>query len=252
MHLDHVALASRDSLPVLDVLVGELGGTVLQGAVQTGFRPVQVRMGDAERGMIIELLEPYGVEESDFLERFLQSRGPGPHHLTFKVDDLVAELDRVRTAGLTPTGVLLDSPRWKEAFLAPADAHGTVVQLAQGGLEFPTFADQFASARTVGPYGEPRWWPEPAPRAPEPTFLDQVVVSTPVLDAATAFYTGVLCGTATERGGGVRDITWPGGGCIRLEEDTSRAPGIVRLELTGPGPARTLTLAGTPLVVTPA
>ena len=164
MHLDHVALASRDSFAILDVLVGDLGGTVLQGAIQTGFRPVQVRMGDAERGLTIELLEPYGVEEFDFLERFLQARGPGPHHLTFKVADLAAEIDRVRAAGYHPTGILLDNPRWKECFLAPAEAHGTVVQLAQDDSNlYPSFAVHFAEARAGRPYGEPKWWDDPRP-----------------------------------------------------------------------------------------
>ena len=35
--------------------------------------------------MTIELLEPWAVEQTDFLERFLARHGDGPHHLTFKV-----------------------------------------------------------------------------------------------------------------------------------------------------------------------
>jgi len=253
MQIDHVALASYDSVPVLNTLVAEFGGTVLQGAISVGFRPVQVRVGDASRGMTIELLEPYRVEQFDFLARFLDTRGPGPHHLTFKVHDLAAELDRVRDAGLTPTGVLLDSPRWKEAFLAPADAHGTVVQLAEGGLDlYPTFADHFAAAEAGNPYGEPKWWPDPPARAVERSWLDRVVVSTPVPDAALAFYTDVLQGTVAARGDGFVDVTWPAGGCVRLEADAHRAPGIVRLDVVGPGPARDVVLAGATLAVRPA
>ena len=251
MHLDHVALASRDSQAVMRVLVGELGGTVTQGAISPGFRPVQVRMGNVERGMTIELLEPHRVEEFDFLERFLDDRGPGPHHLTFKVDDLVAALARVEAAGLHPTGVFLDSPRWKECFLHPAEAHGTVVQLAEGGFVYPSFAEHFAAARAGNPYGEPRWWDDPGPRAPEPTFLDRVVVATPALDAATAFYTDLLGGTVGEAASDRRDIVWADGGCVQLEADADRPAGIVRLECTGPGPARTVTLAGTALVINP-
>lgn len=253
MLLDHVALASRRSFDALDVLVGDLGGTVLQGAVQTGFRPVQVRMGDAVRGMTIELLEPYRVEKRDFLARFLEARGPGPHHLTFKVDDLAAEIDRVQAAGLHPTGILLDATRWKECFIAPHEAHGTVVQLAQDdSFLYPSFAAHFAEARAGRPYGEPKWWDDPRPRAEAATILDRVVVATPVLDATTAFYVDLLEGTVAGEGTGWRDVTWPGGGCVRLETDGSRAPGIVRLDCTGPGPSRTVTVAGTPLVITAA
>jgi methylmalonyl-CoA/ethylmalonyl-CoA epimerase len=251
VRLDHVALASRDSQAIMRVLVRELGGTVTQGAVQAGFRSVQVCMGDAERGMIVELLEPDRVEEHDFLERFLEQRGPGAHHLTFKVDDLVAELDRVRAAGLHPTGIFLDSPRWKECFLHPGEAHGTVVQLAQGGLDaYPTFAEHFAAAHAGRPYGEPVWWEDPGPRAPEPTILEHVVVSTPELSATTAFYTDVLAGEVVGEGAGTRDLAWPGGR-VRLELDPDRPPGIARLDCTGPGPARTLTLAATQLAIRP-
>jgi methylmalonyl-CoA/ethylmalonyl-CoA epimerase len=208
-------------------------------------------MGDAERGMTVELLEPYRVEEHAFLERFLTDRGPGPHHLTFKVDDLAAELDRIRAAGLHPTGVLLDSPRWKECFLHPAEAHGTVVQIAQGGLDaYPTFAEHLAAARAGHPYGEPVWWEDPGPRAEATVFLDRVVVTTPALDGATAFYTEVLEGVVAADDAHGRDVVWPGG-CIRLVRDTDRAPGIARLECSGPGPTRTITVAGTDLAIAP-
>lgn len=251
MRLDHVALATRDALPVLDTLVGDLGGTVLQGAEQAGIRPIQVRVGDAERGMTVELLEPFRTDEADFLERFLRDRGEGPHHLTFKVPDLVAEVARLEAAGLHPVGVLLDSPRWKEAFLTPSEAHGTVVQFAQGGLEFPSFAAQFASARVDGPYGEPRWWPDPPPRASEASYVECVVVSTPALPATTAFYADVCGGAVTESTPDAVRLEWPGG-AVRLVEDASRPPGILRLDAVGPGPARELVLAGTPVLIRPA
>ena len=102
MDLDHVALATRDVRDALDILVGELGGTVLFGGHSIGFRPMQVRLGDATDGMNIELLEPWEPEKNDFLERFVTRHGAGPHHLTFKVDDLLAAMERVRAAGYQP------------------------------------------------------------------------------------------------------------------------------------------------------
>ena len=255
MDLDHVALASRDSQAVMRVLVQDLGATVMQGAVQAGFRPVQLRMGDARRGMTLELLEPYRVEQHDFLERFLVARGPGPHHLTFKVDDLAAEIDRLRAAGLHPTGIFLDSDRWKECFLHPAEAHGTVVQLAQGGLDaYATYADHFAAfaaARAGNPYGEPVWWDDPGPRAPAPTYLDRVVLATPEPAAAVALYTGVLGGTVGSEADGWTDVEWPGG-CLRITPAGDGPTGVVRLECTAAGAPRTVTVAGTDLVVTAA
>jgi catechol 2,3-dioxygenase-like lactoylglutathione lyase family enzyme len=224
---------------------------LIQGAHAVGFRPLHVRMGDAEAGMMIELLEPYAVEQSDFLERFLQARGEGVHHLTFKCDDLVVELDRLLALGFSPVNVHVESPDWKELFLTPKEAHGTVVQLTEGGYLFSSFAEQFAHAREHGPWTQPQWWRDPPPRAEPPSYLHRIVVRTPALDDTVAFYTDILHATVAAESASSVDVVWGGGGRIGLELDRIEPPGVARLELTGPGPARRITLAGTELVVEP-
>ena len=54
--LHHVALATRDAGAALQPLVGDLGGLVMMGGENVGFRSYQVRLGDAVDGMTIELL----------------------------------------------------------------------------------------------------------------------------------------------------------------------------------------------------
>jgi catechol 2,3-dioxygenase-like lactoylglutathione lyase family enzyme len=250
--LHHVALATRDAGALLQPLVGELGGALTTGGENVGFRSYQVRLGDADEGMTIEILEPWHPERFDFLERFVARHGDGPHHLTFKVPDLAATLTRVRAAGYTPVGVSLEDPRWKEAFLQPREAHGTVVQLAQAASPFPDDAAELRSALEGGPHGDPPWWPEPPARAQDATVLRRVVMATPAVDAALGFFAGVLGGAVHAAGGddhGAVELAWRGAGRIRLEPDAGVAPGIVRLELDSPGPARELELAGTRLVV---
>src|SRR5256885_16639991 len=102
MDLDHVALATRDVREALDVLVGELGGTVLFGGNSVGVRPMQLRLGEATGGMNIELLEPWGVERNDFLARFVAPPGPGPHHLPLTADEPAATPARAPSAGYRP------------------------------------------------------------------------------------------------------------------------------------------------------
>jgi catechol 2,3-dioxygenase-like lactoylglutathione lyase family enzyme len=249
MDLDHVALATRDVTPALDVLVGQLGGTVLFGGHGPGFRPVQVRLGDADEGMTIELVEPWDVQTNDFLERFLARHGNGPHHLTFKVDNIETTLDRVRQAGYRPMGIDLSDPDWKEAFLHPREAHGTVVQLAEAHHGFETRAELLAHVRDHGPNGHPRWWPDP----PSPTgvrgFLRRAVVATPSLTSGLGFFAGVLGGDETTVGEGWVELGWPGGGRVRLERRAEAGPRIDRLEGDVDGPARELTVAGARLVL---
>ena len=251
MHLDHVALATRDAGPALRVLVGELGAHILSGGHGVGFRPMQVFLGDRESGMKVELLEPWDFEQNDFLDRFLTRHGDGPHHLTFKVADLEATIERVRALGCTPVGIELSDPIWREAFLTPKEAHGTVVQLAESSSPYGSPLEEYAAYCEHGPGGEPMWWPQDIVRADSTGWLRRVVLATPTLGATSDFYTTVLDGTVEESDDRSVSLVWPGGGRIRLEERRDAEPGLDRLEVEGPGPERVLTVAGTRIAVAP-
>ena len=127
IELDHVAIAVRDVGEPLRVIVGELGSLVMHGGAAVGFRAMQIDCG----ACAIELLEPWNVEINDFLKRFLERSGQGPHHLTFKTDDIERELARVEEAGYHPTGVNLGNPWWQEAFLHPKETGGVLIELCE-------------------------------------------------------------------------------------------------------------------------
>lgn len=251
MRLDHVALATRHVDEALRALVGRLGATVTDGGEWTGFRSLQVFVGDETGGMKVELLEPWHIERNDFLERFLARHGDSAHHLTFKVDDLEVELGRLASAGLTPVAVDLSSPQWREAFLLPRDAHGTVVQLADSSFATGLPLDEYRAALRHGVAGEPRWWPEPPPPGDVRTYLRRVVLRTRDLPSARRFFVDLLRGSPVGRDGDDRlELEWPGGGRVLLEHAPDGPAGIDRLELEGP--AADLTVAGTRMLVGPA
>jgi catechol 2,3-dioxygenase-like lactoylglutathione lyase family enzyme len=249
MRLDHVALATRDVSEALAVLVGDFGAPIISGGVYPGFRPLQVFLGDEDGGMKVELLEPSNIEQNDFLERFLTRHGDGPHHLTFKVDDLAATIEHMRAAGYGPVGIDLSDPQWREAFLLPKEAHGTVVQLAESNAPYATPLAEYRAFLEHGVNGEPRWWPDPPARASSTTYLRRVVLRTRSLGAATEFFTGLLGGTALEQGEGWMELGWPGDGLLRVEEHLDADPGVDRLELEGDRPRREVVVAGTRLVI---
>lgn len=248
MRLDHVALATRDVTDPLATLVGRLGGTVVSGGEWVGFRTMQVFLGGDSGGMKVELLEPWDVQRSDFLERFLQRHGAGPHHLTFKVDDLPATIERVSVAGLTPVAVDLTQPEWREAFLLPRDAHGTVVQLADSNLATGLPLDEYRAATTNGVMGSPKWWPDPPPRAADRARLRSIVLRVRDGAAARRFFGDLLGGSSTATtADDAFELEWPGGGRLRFEVAPDTPPGIARLDLEG-NPAD-LEIARTRLVV---
>jgi methylmalonyl-CoA/ethylmalonyl-CoA epimerase len=122
---DHVAVAVyriTDALPLFRDL---LGGRPGDSGAGSGFTFQQLTFP----GGTVELLEPRG--EDSFLHRFLANRGPGLHHVTFKVDGLPEWAARLRAAGYTVVGERYETPEWRELFVHPKSGHGVLVQLAE-------------------------------------------------------------------------------------------------------------------------
>ena len=124
MTLDHVAVAVHSIKDALRLYRDALGGEYLMGGDTDSWRWLQVRFPNGGK---VELLEPLG---EGFLSRFLEKHGEGLHHMTFKTEDIEAAIEHVRSLGYELVDVNLDDPYWKEAFLRPSGAHGTLIQLA--------------------------------------------------------------------------------------------------------------------------
>lgn len=80
---------------------------------------------------LIELLE--AREPGSPIDRFVQRRGPGIHHICFFVDDLGAALERCRAAGIR---LIDETPRIGAegkpiAFLHPASTGGVLIELTE-------------------------------------------------------------------------------------------------------------------------
>jgi len=230
LQLDHVAIGLADAAPVAKVLAGQFGGTVLGGGSPpgAGFRAMQVHMGEPDApGMTVELLEPYASEANDFLQRFVERHGDGPHHLTFKTDDIVGELERLRSLAVEPVGVKFSNVQWQEMFIHPKAAHGVVVQIAQTpeGLTDPSVLVSARRAKGHMIFVGDDWWGS-IDRGGASARLRRVVLGSPTPEKTVEFYCTVLQG---EDSGGGR-ILWTGGELAVVERADL---GVVRLELDG-------------------
>lgn len=128
--LDHIAIAVRsieESLPVFELLTGGKGSPV-ERVDDQGVNVVFVGEGVGR----LELLEPLSDESS--VARFLERRGPGLHHLAYRVPDLQAALDRLAAVGVQ----LIDERPRKGAhdrlvaFLHPKSTGGVLIELVEG------------------------------------------------------------------------------------------------------------------------
>ena len=128
-YLDHVAVAVHSIKAALPLFRDILGGEYLMGGdVADTWRWFQLRYPDGRK---IELLEPLG---EGFLTKFLEKRGEGLHHITFKTDDIHAAVEELERSGYELVDKRLDADNWKEAFLRPKSAHGTLIQIAQSSM----------------------------------------------------------------------------------------------------------------------
>jgi len=193
--LDHLALGTPALSAGWELFADVLGGAWAYGGDSPGYWWGQLKFASGPK---IELLTPTGGPDAAFLDRFLASRGAGPHHFNFLVSDIETALARIKAAGIDPVGVNLANPGWKEAFLHPRAAHGIVIQVAQQDGS-PTSAP-------------PRELPEPGP----PTRLDLIEHHVSDLDGAVRLFRDVLDGRLEAAGAGTAELTWPGGKRIKL------------------------------------
>ncbi|MHB8466300.1 MAG: VOC family protein [Acidimicrobiales bacterium] len=208
IHLDHVALAFERRTDAWPRYGGELPGRYIAGGTGNGFANYQLEYAN---GMRLEVLEPAEVERNDFLRRFLDRSGAGPHHLTFKVDDIKGAIRAVEGAGYQPVGVNIEFPGWKELFLHPKEMPGIVIQIAQSAGE------GWAATPPVG---------FPAPRTADAATLERVVHAAADMDQALRVFRDLLGGVEEANDGSTVDLAWPGAGRIRLVSGPSVAPWV--------------------------
>jgi methylmalonyl-CoA epimerase len=127
--LDHVAIAVPSiagALPVYELLTGGSGSPAERVEAQ-GVNVAFVGEGTGR----IELIEPLSPDSP--VGRFLQKRGPGLHHLAYRVPDLEATLRRLQEEGVR----LIDQqPRFGAhgrmiAFLHPESTGGVLIELVE-------------------------------------------------------------------------------------------------------------------------
>src|SRR5690348_18269077 len=89
--LDHIGIAVKSADAARKFFEDTLGARFLHESARAedGFRVLNFDL----QGLIIELIEPVG--ENSFVQKFIDTRGEGMHHLTFNVPnsrERVAEL----------------------------------------------------------------------------------------------------------------------------------------------------------------
>ena len=81
-----------------------------------------------EQGMV-ELIS--SNDPDNFINRFIDKRGEGLHHITLQVEDLAEAVQFLESKGISVVDVNMDDPTWKEAYISPRSSFGVLIQLAE-------------------------------------------------------------------------------------------------------------------------
>ena len=123
----HLGIAVTDLDAALSFYTGVLGVPCRGPENVDGARIIHLDFGESE----VELLEPATPDSP--IGRFLAKRGPGLHHVCYRVPDLDAAVAACRQAGYT---LIDDTPRpgangRRITFLHPKSTHGTLIELTE-------------------------------------------------------------------------------------------------------------------------
>jgi methylmalonyl-CoA/ethylmalonyl-CoA epimerase len=127
--IDHTGIAVADLDAALSFYGGVLGLPLVhrETLVSQGVEAVLLDIGDAHLELIAPLDPDAGVA------RFLEQRGPGLHHLAYRVDDIEAALASLSAAGVR---LIDERPRIgirgsRVAFLHPQATGGVLTEIVE-------------------------------------------------------------------------------------------------------------------------
>jgi methylmalonyl-CoA epimerase len=131
MKIDHIGIAVKSIAAALKVYEQAVG-LKLAGYDEVDDQGVRVAMLDIGESRI-ELLEPTRPESP--VEKFMNKRGEGIHHIAVRVDNIEEALERLKTAGIR---LIDEKPKrgahnTRIAFIHPASTHGVLMELVEHG-----------------------------------------------------------------------------------------------------------------------
>ncbi len=128
VQISHIGIAVKDLDAAIKTYTAALGIELdeIVESPETGMKAAMLPMENSA----IELLAPIGDE--GIIQRFLENRGEGIHHVSIEVDDIVKSLESLSNQGVqlidkTPR----DGIEGKVAFIHPKSMNGVLIELVE-------------------------------------------------------------------------------------------------------------------------
>jgi methylmalonyl-CoA/ethylmalonyl-CoA epimerase len=135
MRLDHIGIAVADVAAADELITRLLGRTPYKQEVVAEQSVITSFFDAGAKEAKLELVAPEGSKGP--IQKYLEKRGPGIHHLAFEVDDIRAEMKRLAEDGFQ---LLQEEPSEGAdnklvCFLHPKSTGGVLVEICQSRKE---------------------------------------------------------------------------------------------------------------------
>jgi methylmalonyl-CoA epimerase len=131
MKIEHIGIAVKSLAAAVKVYEQAIGLKVAgyDEVDEQGVRVAMLEIGESR----IELLEPTRPDSP--IEKFMNKRGEGIHHIAVRVDDIEESLRQLKAAGIR---LIDEEPKrgahnTRVAFIHPASTHGVLMELVEHG-----------------------------------------------------------------------------------------------------------------------
>jgi methylmalonyl-CoA/ethylmalonyl-CoA epimerase len=127
--IDHIGIAVEDLDEAAPLYTERLGMREQhrETVEEQGVHALLLEVGDSH----VELIAPISADSG--VAKFLEKNGPGLHHVAYRTDDIDAEIERIRQAGLR---LIDEEPRTgirgsRVAFLHPKSTDRVLTEIVQ-------------------------------------------------------------------------------------------------------------------------
>ena len=127
---DHVGLAVTNADEVTALLSRLFGFEIAESREEAaaGFKSTLLSSADVK----LELIQPLGAE--GMIQKFIEKRGGGLHHISLQVDNLEAEIKRLKSLGVQfASEDAAEVNGCRVIFIHPRSTNGLLVELMQRG-----------------------------------------------------------------------------------------------------------------------
>lgn len=127
--IDHIGIAVKDTEQAVDLFSKLFNRKPFhQETLET--QQLQVSFFELNDSKV-ELIQP--ISEKSTVHKFLENKGEGIHHVAFEVDDIYAEMERLKSEGFQPLTAepYVGALNKLVCFFHPKTTNGVLVELCQ-------------------------------------------------------------------------------------------------------------------------